>query len=819
MTIDDQRSPAPPTGTAAAAAVAGSAGRDEVAAARARFRRAAIAFGAGTAVFLFLMIVKAGGTRFTSGLDDVVELVAAAIAAGACILVAERRTPHLRRAWRWIGASALCWAVGEAIWTWYDLVVDPVVGQVPFPSAADVFFLLALPLAVIGVLLFPNAPREQVSRARSILDGVIVAGSLLFVSWTTTLGTVYRNGTGSVLAQSVGLAYPIGDVVIATVALIVIARGSGARRTALGLIVAGLLCLTISDSSFAYLTEVGTFGFGNAVDTGWVAGYLLIALAALWPEDLAPDESPLRRGPSRWQVALPYAFLGLAVVAAVVKRSTAGPFDQFLLIDGLVLISAVFARQVLMIAENQRLNRDLEGAIATLESHEQELVHSAFHDPLTGLANRVLFADRVTHALAGSERSAAPVAVLLCDLDSFKDVNDTLGHSTGDEVLVAVATRLASCVRPSDTVARIGGDEFSILLDEAHDPAEIAAVAQRVCAAMRLPFSVDDRDFVVHASVGIAVGHGATTAPETMLRDADIALYAVKRAGGDDYTFFDDRIGDAHIDRLGLQAELAAAVPHGQLLLEYQPIVDLRTARPVGMEALLRWRHPRLGVLAPSHFLDLAESSGVIISAGMWTLERALRDLAGLRAAASDEGSPAGPAGEADLFMSVNVSARQLAAGNLPEAIERSLAASAAPPSSLRLELTEGTLIEQVDGAIHLLGALKALGVGLDIDDFGTGYSSLAYLQRLPIDRVKIDRMFIEGLGQDRRNDVIVESIVTLAHALGLESVAEGVETAHQADLLRSLGCDFAQGYFIARPMGADEAAEWLRSRARSATR
>jgi diguanylate cyclase (GGDEF)-like protein len=750
--------------------------------------------------YVFWTATHPNGQGHAVDVDIVVKLFVAVLTAASCFVFGRRAAPEARLGWMWIGAFAAVWAVGEAILTWYTFARN---GAVPFPSAADAGFLIAMPLAAIGVLLFPSAPRLGVSRARMPLDGVIVAGSLSIVSWTTALGTVYHSGSGSVFSQAVGLAYPISDVIVATVGISVLARGRNRQRVAVALVVVGLLCFTVTDSSLAYLGHVASFRYDTLVDAGRVAGLLLIALAPMWPSERAASDREEVESPSLWQVALPYFFLALAITAAAIKDTQTHHLGMFVVIAGSCVIAAVLARQVLTMVENLRLTDQMRYAVSTLRANQVELVHFALHDSLTGLPNRVLFGDRIEHALARRASPTRRVAVLLCDLDSFKDVNDTLGHSSGDEVLIAAADRLSSCVRPADTVARIGGDEFAILLDDASGGDEVASVAARVCSTMRTPFTIAGRDFIVRASVGIAMASQQDTHSEKLLQDADVALYAVKDAGGDDYTFFEPRLGRAYIDRLGLQAELSAALDNGELFMEYQPVIELKSGRTVGVEALLRWRHPRRGVLKPVDFLAIAENSGIVVQIGAWVMGEALQQLSGWR-----QRVPAA----ARLWTAVNVSARQLASGDLVGAITKAIAASGLEPESLHLELTESAVIDLVDWSLLALGELKRLGVILEIDDFGTGYSSLAYLKQLPIDGVKIDRAFVDGLGTDRRDAVIVESIVSLAHALHLKVGAEGVENRRQAEWLGTLGCDCAQGYQWSAPLAAGDLEQWLGS-------
>ena len=762
-------------------------------------------FGATTGVaaivlglFVIWMASHPGVHRSTADIDAVVKLVVAALAAASCVMFGRRAAPQVRLAWMWIGAFATVWAVGAAVLTWYDFGKN---GAVPFPSAADAGFLAALPLAAIGVLLFSSAPGPGVSRARMLLDGVIVAGSLLIVSWTTALGTVYHSGSGTVFSQAIGLAYPISDVIVATVGVSVLAQGRSRQQVPPVLVVAGLLCLTVADSSLAYLSHLTSFRYDVLVDAGRVAGLMLIALAPIWPLDPNTTARDEVEGPSPWQVALPYLFVAIAIFAATLKGTQSRHLDLFDVIAGLCVIAAVLTRLVLTLVENLRLTSQMRHAVTTLRANQVELVHYALHDSLTGLPNRVLFGDRIEHALARRSSPTRRVAVMLCDLDSFKDVNDTLGHSSGDEVLIAAADRLSSCVRPADTVARVGGDEFAILIDDASGVDEVASVAARVCSAMRTPFTVAGRDFIVQVSVGIAMANQYDTRSEKLLQDADVALYATKDAGGNDYTFFEPRLGKAYVDRLGLQAELSVALDNGELFMEYQPVVELASGRTVGVEALLRWRHPRRGVLKPVDFLPVADNSGIAVQIGAWVLGEALQQLRGWR-----ERTPSA----AHLWTAVNVSARQLASGDLVRAVSKAIDASGLEPESLHIELAESAVIDLVDWSLLVLTELKNLGATLEIDGFGTGYSSLAYLKQLPIDGVKIDRVFVDGLGTDGRDAVIIEAVVSLAHALQLKVAAAGVETSRQLEWLRTLGCDYGQGYQWSIPLPAADLERWL---------
>jgi diguanylate cyclase (GGDEF)-like protein/PAS domain S-box-containing protein len=424
---------------------------------------------------------------------------------------------------------------------------------------------------------------------------------------------------------------------------------------------------------------------------------------------------------------------------------------------------------------------------------EEQLRYQAFHDPLTGLANRALFIDRVEHAALVRGRSAElGIAVLFLDLDDFKTVNDSLGHASGDTLLCAVGSRLVDAVRPGDTVARFGGDEFAVLIEDVTSRADAAEAAERIAEILRVPFVVDGREMFVTASIGIAFGHDA----DELLRSADVAMYGAKAAGKAHYAFYEPAMDAAAHTRLQLTADLRRASFRGEFVLEYQPTVDLATGRPVGLEALIRWRHPQRGAVMPLDFVPLAEETGLIVPIGRWALAEACAQGAfWLRA------FPSAP----PLTMSVNLSVRQLHHGGLVEDVAAALRSSDYPAHLLTLELTESILVQGGDGVIGTLHALKALGVRLALDDFGTGYSSLSYLRNMPVDTLKVDRSFVEGADAGPEGESVLRGIVQLGQALGLVLVAEGIERASQAEALRALGCPLGQGFHFWKPLPANE--------------
>ena len=432
-------------------------------------------------------------------------------------------------------------------------------------------------------------------------------------------------------------------------------------------------------------------------------------------------------------------------------------------------------------------------------SADETLRRQVFHDPLTGLPNRLLFLENVQAALAASFAAGAAVAVLFIDLDRFKVINDSLGHHAGDDLLRAVAPRLRRQLRPGDSVARFGGDEFGVVVSCVADEETAVAVADRIRECLEEPFLLDDVEQFVSASVGIAIAPAGATGEqvaEALIRDADAAMYRAKDKGRGRHELFDHRMRAKVRRRLETERELHAAIEREEFTLHYQPVVSLPDGHLFGVEALVRWRHPERGLLQPVEFIDVAEESGLIDEIGRWVLEQAC-----LQTVAWQEMHPdARP-----LEVAVNLSARQVGHRDLPRIADEVLEHTGLDPASLRLEVTESILVEDADWADEVLKVLSGRGVKLALDDFGTGYSSLAYLNRFPFDALKIDRSFVEGLGMEHERDAIVGAIIGMARALGLVVIGEGVENHPQLDELKRLGCDFAQGYLFARPLPPEE--------------
>ncbi len=430
----------------------------------------------------------------------------------------------------------------------------------------------------------------------------------------------------------------------------------------------------------------------------------------------------------------------------------------------------------------------------------RELIQQALYDPLTGLANRTLFSDRLSHVLGGAIRHGRTVSVLVMDLNGFKAVNDTFGHAAGDQLLVEIADRLRASVRPTDTVARLGGDEFAVLLEEA-PVADAIGVAERLLESLGTPIDIEGREVFVDGSIGIAESPSGSISAEALLRDADAAMYTAKRAGKGAYEVFQPEFHVEVLKRFELSTDLRRALEHREFVLHYQPIVTLKEGTIIGVEALIRWQAPDGHLVPPLDFIPVAEQTGLIVPMDRWVMKEACRQASSWTKELPDDQA---------ISISVNVSVKQLNEAGLAEAVRETLQETGLDAHRLTLEITESVLMQDAEATLAILRALKALGIRLAIDDFGIGFSSLNYLRRLPVDVVKIDRSFVAGIASQSSEWTLARGIIRLVHELGLETVAEGVERADQRAHLQALGCRFAQGYFFGRPLEPEGVAELL---------
>jgi diguanylate cyclase (GGDEF)-like protein len=514
-------------------------------------------------------------------------------------------------------------------------------------------------------------------------------------------------------------------------------------------------------------------------------------------------------------LAVPYLMLICAFVLLVVSYLTLMPMNFLIIACGVAItIAFVILRQWLALAENTRLvnqlnlavervqnqaaevekyNLELQSEIAERKKVEGQLAHDALHDGLTGLPNRVLFLDRLEHAIQyGKRHPAFRFAVLFMDLDHFKVVNDSLGHTVGDDLLISFGQRLLTCLRTSYSIARLGGDEFVVLLEDVKDEKSVTQAAERILEMQREHFYINGRHMFTSASIGIVIQTGEYSRAEDLLRDADIAMYHAKDLGKARYAVFSPELRNKAIVRLELENELRQAVECKEFQLYYQPIYQLWSEQVTGFEALIRWNHPQRGLLKPESFLSIAEESDLILIIGDWVLRKACTQMKCWREMY--------PQFE-NLAVNVNISGRQLSQPDFVEQVERALLDTGLPASALKLEITESTVIQNQLMANDFFTRLSSLGIQLQVDDFGTGYSSLSYLQLFPIHCIKIDRSFIQDIGRPGKNQDLVRTMIMMAKDLGMEAIAEGIETQEQLELLQSLACHRGQGFLMSRPL------------------
>ncbi|NUT20834.1 MAG: EAL domain-containing protein [Hamadaea sp.] len=726
-------------------------------------------------------------------IDDGAQLVAGVLAVLSCVWFGWRETGP-ERVWRWfVGAGFLGWTAGMAVWAWYREFGGI---ALPSPSLADVGFLTLPVFGLVGLLVLatnlpsrepaePATPRS-LPRVVLVLDGLMVVCSLFILTWATALGAVVKAGAPTPLELAVAIAYPASDLVLVTiVVLLIVLRRVGNRRRLLVLGL-GMVALSLSDSFFAYLVSRGAADMAPIFDVGFIAGPALIALAAA---DRTADR-PVPKPPGRARaVQLAYLFLPytpLAATGLLLLTQVLGdlPIDAIEQTAGAVVITLAIARQLTILLENTLL-------LEKVRDSQARLHYQAFHDSLTGLANRALFHERLSTAVERHRHDGRPLGLLFVDLDDFKLVNDSLGHEAGDMVLCMVAQRLRDCAHDADMVARLGGDEFAVLLAGAGDPQQ---VGQRILDALRNPVHVAGRSVLVSASVGAAatVGVEPDLTPDAFLRRVDTAMYGGKQAGKGILRMHPaDRLDVNHADLLTLlAAALQGDTQAGSIEVNYQPIVRMADGAVVALEALARWASPVFGAVPPQVFVAAAERAGLISELDDLILDLACRDATSLPA--NSDGEP--------LRFHVNVSATRIGCPTLEGAIRAALARHHLPGDRLVVEITETRRLADLGAAAQAVRRIQDMGVSLALDDFGAGYQALSHLHALPVDVVKLDRVLTTLDGDEDRSSALGRSLVGIAHDLGVQVIAEGIESDAQVRRLTSWGCDLGQGYLFGYP-------------------
>jgi diguanylate cyclase (GGDEF)-like protein len=713
----------------------------------------------------------------------------------AFILGIRRNRPAVPWGWAIICLALVLFVAGGAAREWLHTLGNLTSSRSLVPD------LITMPgYVLLGVGLTAVASSDRGSRRPNLdvmLDSVIAALGVLVLEWVYLIAPALSETHAPLRTRFLLAGYPAMSTFLVATCMRITFRGRAHRIRAHQYLGVSFVCLLVGDVLYTLADARLVVFHGTLLDIPYGLAFIGAGSAVLHPSMARPTapEAESRSTPTRARLAFVAAALGLpALVTAFGRASTRS--DHY-------VVSSIAL--VLTACAIWRVNRAL-GAHAHAEL---QLTHQATHDILTGLPNRRMAGAFITECLLQAVGTGHIVALLFLDIDRFKMVNDTFGHSIGDELLLAVARRLQGGTQESDLVARLGGDEFVIVIDGLKGESDAIQTALRIHSLLRAPFNIQGAEIFSTASIGVACGGGGagagigTTNAETMIRDADLAMYQAKGAGRDGVAMFSESGRGQVADRLRIERDLRHAVERNELAVHYQPIVSLTTGDIEGFEALLRWFHPVDGPISPDIFIPIAEETGLIVAIGEWVLQESCRAMAVWR--------KEGP-GARNLTVAVNVSGRQFR-GELLDTIKTALHIHHLPPQSLRIELTESMLIATSESTTRVLAELRRLGIGLSIDDFGTGYSSLAYLQRYPVDCVKIDRSFVSPLSaEDTAEESLVAAIIAMSGALNMKTVAEGIEDENQRRKLTELGCELGQGWLFAKAMPAEEVSVLLRS-------
>ncbi|MGQ9348234.1 MULTISPECIES: putative bifunctional diguanylate cyclase/phosphodiesterase [Mycolicibacterium] len=716
--------------------------------------------------------------------DNAITLTLSSYATLCAWLAARDARGRARKSWTLMAGALGAYALGDLTW----LVRESAMHTQPFPSPADFFYLVFTILAVLSVLTMARygAGSTRHSKLRVALDGVTIALSAPLLAWIVALKDVYADNLGNPASLVIATAYPVLDIVALGVTVSVLVRADVRYRTVLTLVVAAFALTTIGDVGFAHAVVNGTYTTGSWLDVVWAAGLVCFAAAGQLARSATMPRRRALTVPPNVSVWLPYVPFMIA--------GTVGPLVVMSGVERFIvpfITAAVCLRQAVAAWENRYL--------LSLAAER------ALRDPLTGLANRSLFQDRLAHALMLRERDNRSVAVISLDLDDFKLVNDSLGHPVADSLLVSAGRRIIGCVRTGDTVARVGGDEFALLLEG--DASSPDLIAQRVADAFAEPFIVDGHQILMHPSIGVAVTppDEAEVSAQTLITRADMAMYTAKKSRSSRVYTFDadmtlpgpdadsmtespDRKPGAGAAKVQLLGELRRAIDAAELEMVYQPKVALRTGRIIGVEALLRWPHPRLGLLYPGAFMSLVRQHGLMRPVSDLVVDKVL------------DAATAWKAEGVRIPVAVNLFAPTLRDAQLPDRLLGALEKRGLTADMLTVEITEDLVVDDLGTVTDVLQQLRHCGIRVAIDDFGSGYSALSYLRDLPIDEIKLDRYFVAPVTEDPRAAAVVSAVIDLAHDLGIVVVAEGVEEPVTAHWLRGKQCDIAQGYYFGRP-------------------
>ncbi len=734
----------------------------------------------------------AGYFVLPNGASQTVVYTVLGTASVVCILIGIRlNRPKDRLGWFLLALAGGCFTLGDDAGTFYTSVLHV---SAPFPSAADALYLAGYPFLFAGVLRLTRDPNRSVRREENA-DAAIVSIGALAISWHFLMNSYVHDTTLNSFGMLVNLAYPIMDIALVFLVFRTLLFNES-KQPFHKFLAAAMVVMFVSDFTYDLLVLHNSYTSGNAVDSGFLIEYVLIAVAALHPSVAAgnPDADmagAARNGErARNRHRLPIVIVAGFVPPAIllITTSLGIPTNVPVLASLCVAVFAVVCLRMIWL-----INRISRQSLK-LQENETNLRHMAFHDELTGLPNRLLLRDRVKQALASTTRSGTGVALCFGDLDGFKTINDTLGYHVGDSVLMKVGALLESMVRPGDTVARVGGDEFAILVSGVQDRDAVVKFANRIVSVLHEAVEFEGEQAGVSISVGVAFAE-ATAPAEQLISEADAAMHEAKSNRKSHVEVFESSMRARLFTRLEYTSRFRGSLERSEFFLEFQPIFSIGDGHLRGFEALVRWQHPTIGVVAPVDFIPVAEETGFIVPLGRWILFEACRQKAVWTELT-----------DVPLTIAVNVSRRQLTSPQLVDDVRTALAVTGVTPEQLVLEVTESVLMENPEQVNSVLTELRALGIGISVDDFGTGYSSLSHLQEFPADVLKIDKSFVDKLNVSEPGaSAVVASIIGLAHSLNLEVVAEGIERGDQLDRLSELGCDYAQGYLLSRPLDREK--------------
>lgn len=766
-----------------------------------RFRLGALhlLYGLGLAGAFVAATAAGGATALWTG--NLVQLLAAGSAGAMLAVRSSRSTGRERWSWVLLAIAAAGWFCGQALWSFDELILHR---PSPFPSLADAGFLIFPIASVAAVALFP-AGRARL-RSLDVLDGVVLTLALASISWVTGLEPILSSASASVPALSVSLAYPVGDFVVLTMALLALGRATR-HRVPLGLVSAGMVAMGVSDVVFTYRISSDSYATGAWLDVGWVLAFIILGQAANAGRRMSSAGQPDQTEDAAHDAAssaavVAYASLLAAVIAGGLDVLRDGRIDAGAVVIVSIAFTLALARQFLTTRDNRLLMAELVDKAAAMR-------HAAMHDPLTGLANRALFVDDVAAALEGHRETGRPLAVLFCDLDDFKGVNDGLGHAAGDELLRQVARRLEHVVGRAGLLARLGGDEFAVLMlgdrppahartrrERKDDPIVLAALAmaRQLRAAFVDMASVCGHEVRVSLSIGISCLTPSSDTPtiDALLGQADVAMYSAKRSPGVCELVYRPGLALPESEDWRMLPALSSALDCGVIEAHFQPIFHLGSSQLYGFESLARWTNDGTRV-SPGEFLPVLARAGLMSRLTQHILVASARQLRAWSSAAGQ------------LRVAVNISPSEIVDLRFPRLIEVVIEELRLPRGGLVIEVTEEALLGDMAAAASVATALRDLGVLIALDDFGAGFSSLAHLHHLPLDTLKLDRSFVATVDSDPRLRTLLGGVLAIAGDLGLTVVAEGIERRQQAEVLQDLGCPLGQGFFFSPALPADQ--------------